>query len=150
MGPIIVRAPTWDWHLIDVSSYIRKWTHLLRREDGRLLSWHFSPICHVFAYICANTPRVEKNDFSQLWVWKKTVHFLPSKVISFPWGKKLSRLPKFHTGEPLQTGSNASLQNKSVKSQTFFWRVLGIPTSWILFNLLNHSKAIHFQKEMKL
>ena len=47
------------------------------------------PPCHVFAYICANThtSSLKKLDFSQLWVWKRAVHFLPRKVISFPWKK---------------------------------------------------------------
>ena len=47
------------------------------------------PPCHVFAYICANTHTraLKKLDFSQLWVWKRAVHFLPRKVISFRWKK---------------------------------------------------------------
>ena len=42
------------------------------------------PPCHVFAYNRANTrTSLLKNlDFSQLWVWKRAVRFLPHKVIS--------------------------------------------------------------------
>ena len=40
---------------------------------------------------------------------------------------------------PLRTGSNASLANKSFKSQTILRRVLGIKTSRILLYMVNHS-----------
>ena len=47
------------------------------------------PPCHIFVYICANksTSALKKLDFSQLWVWKRVVHFLPRQVISFCWKK---------------------------------------------------------------
>ena len=47
------------------------------------------PPCHVFAYIWAitRTSVLKKLDFSQLWVWKRTVHFLPRKFISICWKK---------------------------------------------------------------
>ena len=41
--------------------------------------------CYIFAYNRANTrTSVLKNlDFSQLWVWKRAVRFLPHRIISF-------------------------------------------------------------------
>ena len=59
-----------------------------------------------------------------------------------------SEIPTFHKGGFLQAGSNASRPTKKFKSQTLFWRVLGIQTSWILLNMVNHSTASHFQKEL--
>ena len=50
-------------------------------------------------------------DFSQLWVWKRAVHFLPRKVISF-----CRKRIKFVGFTKI---SNASLTYKSFKSQTF-------------------------------
>ena len=47
---------------------------------------------------------------------------------------------------PFQTGSNASRPTKRFKSQTSFWRVLDIQTSWILLNIVNHSTTSHFLK----
>ena len=44
-------------------------------------------------------------------------------------GGQVVRWSGGQVGGPLRTGSNASLANKSFKSQTFFWRVLGIKTS---------------------
>ena len=75
------------------------------------------------------------------------------------WQMKLSRfrenilssleIPKFYKAGPLQTGSNASRPTKKIKSQTLFWRVLGIQSSWILLNMVNHSTTSHFQKELE-
>ena len=119
---------------------IQFYSHLLTLlQDG---GGAYMPPCHVFAYICANTRTsvLKKLDFSQLWVWKRAVHFLPSKVISFRWEKKSSsEIPKFHKGGPLRIGSNAFLTNKSFKSLKLFWRVLGIQTSWILLYMVNNS-----------
>ena len=47
---------------------------------------------------------------------------------------------------PSQTGSNASWPTKNVKSQTLFWRVLGIQTSWILLNEVFHYTTSHLKK----
>ena len=46
---------------------------------------HCSPTFHVFAYNRANTRTsvLKKLDFSQLWVWKRAVRFLPHEIISF-------------------------------------------------------------------
>ena len=108
------------------------------------------PPCYVFAYICANTRTIslKKLDFSQLWVWKRAVCFLFQKIISFRREKKLSDISKFHKGWPLQAGSNASLPTKYFKRQTLCWKVLGIQTSWILLNMVNHSTSSHFQQEL--
>ena len=56
--------------------------------------------------------------------------FYPIKVYPFA-GKKVRQ--KYQNFLPLQTGSNASWPTKLFKSQTFFLRVLGIQTSWILW-----------------
>ena len=52
--------------------------------------------------------------------------FYPVKLSRFAEEKFFVKNTKISYREPLQTGSNASLKNKSFKSQTFFWRVLGI------------------------
>ena len=43
----------------------------------------YAPLCHVFAHIFANTctSALKKTDFSQLYVWKRTVSSLPRKII---------------------------------------------------------------------
>ena len=48
-----------------------------------------------------------------------------------------------------QTGLNALRPTKKFKSQSLFLRVLGIQTSWILLNMVNHSLVSHFQKELE-
>ena len=82
---------------------------------------------------------LKKLDFSQLWVWKRAVCFLPHKIISFQQKNiKLVRNTEIKAG-PSQTGSNASFPTNHFNSQTYFLRVLGILTSWILFNMANHN-----------
>ena len=53
-------------------------------------------------------------------------------------------MPKFHKGGPLQTGLNALRPTKKFKSQTLFWRVPGIQSSWILLNMVKHSLVSNF------
>ena len=65
--------------------------------------------------------------------------FYPIKLSHFAKKYSSSKIPKFHKGGPLRIGSNATLTNKSFKSQKLFWRVLGIQTSWILLYMVNHS-----------
>ena len=72
--------------LLQTSSiWIKEVTLTLLAPGGGTLC----PPCYVFAYFCANThtSSLKKLDFSQLWVWKRAVHFLPRKVISFRWKK---------------------------------------------------------------
>ena len=57
-----------------------------------------------------------------------------------------SELPKFHKAGPLQTKSNVSRPTKHFKSQTLFLRVLGIQSSWILLNMVNHSLVSDLKK----
>ena len=78
-------------------------------------------------------------DFSQLWVWKRAVRFLPHEVISFRQKKwSLSEILK------LQTGSKASGSTWKFQIQTFFQKVQGVQTSWILLNMVHYSTTSHF------
>ena len=61
--------------------------------------------------------------------------------------RKIIRNTKISQGGLLQTGLNASRPTKKFKSQTLFWRVLGMQSSQILLNMVNHSTGSHFQKE---
>ena len=47
---------------------------------------------------------------------------------------------------PLQTGLHGSSPRKNFKSQTLFWTVLDIQTSWILLNAVNHYTTSHLKK----
>ena len=77
------------------------------------------PPCHVFAYIWANTrtSALQKLDFSQLWVWKRAVHFLPHKVISFRWKKNKVRrkYQNFIRGDPYELGQTPLWRTKVSK-----------------------------------
>ena len=124
-------------------SVATKWPNQMSFDLHQLLTLNtptgatMCPPCHIFVYNRANTRTsvLKKLDFSQLWVWKRAVRFSPHEIISFRRKKKTSsEIPKFHKAGPLQTGSNASQP-----SQTLFWRVVGIQTSWILLNMVNHS-----------
>ena len=103
--------------------WTRKWnkpTKILMRTTSRIIPTSsltllsprgggtMCPPCHVFAYIWANTrsSALEKLDFSQLWVWKRAVHFLPHKVISFRWKKNKVRrkYENFIRGDPYELG----------------------------------------------
>ena len=103
--------------------------------------------CHVFVYIRT----FKKLDFSQFWVWKKTVHFLPRKVISFCWRKKNSsaQIPKFHKGQRQGQGQTPLQRRKVVSKSKISLRVLGIQISWIPLSMVNQSQTVHIEKITK-
>ena len=103
-------------------------------DSRRILLEPTNPICpyHVYAYNRANTRRsvLKRLDFSQLWLSKRAVHFLPHESISFCWKKSSSEIPKFLT---LTNWVKRLLTNKtSQKSNIIFKRSsLGVQISWI-------------------
>ena len=104
--------------VIICTAFSRSWfEHSSGRFAQNSIRTHPICPCHVYAYNHAITRRsvLKRLDFSQLWLSKRTVHFLPHKSISFCWKKVRQKYQNFL---PLQTGSNASWPTKYLKSQT--------------------------------
>ena len=75
--------------------------------------------CHIFAYICANTrtSALKKLDFSQLWVWKRAVHFYPVKLSRFAEKNKVRwKKQNFIRGDPYKSGETPLWRTKKSKS----------------------------------
>ena len=72
--------------------------------------------------------------------------FYPMKLSLFAEKKSSSQIPKIHKGGLLQTEPHSSQSTKNFKSQTLFWRVLGIQTSLILLNMVNLSLVVICKK----
>ena len=70
--------------------------------------------------------RAEKLDFSQLWVWKRAVRFLPHEIISFQGKKnKLRQKYRFIRRDRYKLGQTPlDQQNISKVWKVFLWKIL--------------------------
>ena len=96
--------------------------------------------CHVFTYNRANTrtSMLKNLTFPNYEFGKGQCAFYPLKLSRF--GEKKNKVRQkyqnFMRRDPYKLG------------QTLFWSVLGIQSSWILLNMVNHSLVSHFQKDL--
>ena len=86
-----------------------------------------------------------EQEYSYMYVTAKPLWFLRMMVVAKAYWKSTMGSTLFGGGGPLQTGSNASWPTKHFKSQILSWRDLGIQTSCIPLNMVNHSTASYFK-----
>ena len=117
--------------VIPIPIYFCAGQHLLSLLEFHQLHQHcvtqLNPICYVFAYICSSTrtSALKNLTFPSYEFGKEHFTFYPVYLSGFPQKDKARRkYQHFIRGGTLTNRANASLTNKSFKSQTFlggFW-----------------------------